>query len=58
MTTTETKESGLGQSYWMQYVKINGYAFEPTERGLKALSRNLDVNVPHLRKCINAYLEA
>jgi hypothetical protein len=47
-----------GRDYWWQYTKLNGYAFEPNGEGLKKLSRNLDLNIPHLRKCINAFLEA
>lgn len=58
MTTVKMKFAKEGRDYWQQYVMLNGYAFRPTEDGLKKLSRNLDLNVPHLRKCINAYLEA
>lgn len=47
-----------GRDYWYQYQSINGYAFRPTEEGLRKLSRNLDLNIPHLRKCINIFLEA
>jgi hypothetical protein len=47
-----------GRDYWFQYLTVNGYAFRPTEDGLKKLSRNLDLNVPHLRKYINIFLEA
>lgn len=48
----------LGESYWLQYVKLNGYSFEPTQKGLEKLSRNLDLNIPHLREYINYFLEA
>lgn len=58
MTTDQMKYAKEGRDYWQQYVTVNGYAFSPTEDGLKKLSRNLDLNVPHLRKCINAYLSA
>jgi hypothetical protein len=47
-----------GRGYWQQYVTLNGYAFRPTDKGLKTLSRNLDINVPHLRRCINQFLQA
>jgi hypothetical protein len=47
-----------GRSLWYQYLQINGYAFRPNDEGLKKLSRNLDLNVPYLRKCINTFLEA
>jgi hypothetical protein len=58
VTTEEHKMAMLGRDYWQQYVQVNGYSFEATEKGLKKLSRNLDLNIPHLRKCINKYLEA
>ena len=47
-----------GRDLWIQYVNINGYSFEPTIEGLKKLSRNLDLNIPYLRKMINLFLEA
>ena len=58
MTINERKQACEGGSYWSQYVYLNGYAFRPNEEGLKNLSRNLDLNVPYLRKHINMYLEA
>lgn len=58
MTLEQSKLAKLGRDYWLQYVRLNGYAFEPNTEGLKALARNLDLNIPHLRKCINIYLEA
>lgn len=58
MTTDQMKLAREGRSYWQQYIKINGYAFCPSEKGLKKLSRNLDLDITHLRKCINAYLDA
>jgi hypothetical protein len=58
MTLEQRNHANMGRDYWFQYVRLNGYAFKPSEEGLKKLSRNLDLNVPHLRKCINAYLEA
>ncbi len=47
-----------GRDYWYQYVRLNGYAFEPTAKGLQILSRNLDIKISHLRKCIHLYLSA
>ena len=58
MTQAQRDLAKNGQDYWFQYTRLNGYAFEPTSDGLAKLSRNLDLNVPHLRECINAYLEA
>jgi len=57
MTTEQMKYAKEGRDYWQQYVSLNGYAFEPNEAGLTKLSKNLDLNKPYLRKCINAYLE-
>lgn len=48
----------MGRSIWAEYVRVNGYAFEPKESGLKKLSRLLDLNVSYLRKMINAFLES
>jgi len=48
----------LAQSYWYEYIKLNGYSTEPTKDGLKKLSRNLDLNIPHLQEYINFYLES
>ena len=47
----------MGRSLWTEYVRLNGYAFEPNQRGLETLSRSLDLNIPYLRKMINAFLE-
>ena len=52
------EEFERGRDYWWQYQKLNGYAFRPNEQGLKILSRNLDLNISHLRKHINKFLEA
>lgn len=57
MTLAQNKLAGLGRDYWHQYVRLNGYAFEPNLAGLRVLSRNLDLNIPHLRQCITLYLE-
>ena len=55
---TKQEKFSEGRDLWLQYEKINGYAFEPTTEGLKKLSRNLDLNIPYLRKMINFFLEA
>lgn len=47
-----------GRFLWLEYVRINGYSFSPSENGLKALARSLDLSVPWIQKRINAYLEA
>lgn len=58
MTIQDNQLFYEGRSYWMEYVKVNGYAFYPTEQGLTKLSRLLDINKPHLKKSINIFLEA
>jgi hypothetical protein len=58
MTIEQRNEFYLGRDYWQQYIKINGYAFYPTDKGLLSLSKNLDINVKHLRACINSFLSA
>ena len=58
MTIQKRKEFTEGRDYWYEYVRINGYAFEPTDIGLKKLSRELDISVSHLRRRINTFLEA
>lgn len=47
-----------GRHLWLEYVRINGYAFEPNNEGIKKLSKLLDLNQSYIRKCINTYLEA
>ena len=58
MTLQQRQIANEGSSYWMQYVRLNGYAFRPNKTGLQKLSRNIDINVMHLARCITAYLEA
>ena len=58
MTTEDMKYAKEGRDLWAEYVRVNGYAFEPIEAGLKKLSRLLDLNIAYIRKCINKYLEA
>lgn len=58
MTIDQMKLARLGLSYWQEYVRINGYAFAPSDDGIRRLGRLLDLNSKHLRKCINAYLAA
>ena len=58
MTLDERKIANEGRWLWLEYVRVNGYAFRHTEDGLKKLSRVLDLNIPYIRKCINKYLES
>jgi len=55
---TNNEQFEMGRSLWMEYVRVNGYAFAPKQDGLQKLARLLDLNVPYLRKMINAFLEA
>lgn len=56
MTTDKMRLWYQGRDFWYQYLKLNDFSVEPTEKGLKVLSKNLDVNVPWLRKCIHLFL--
>ena len=47
-----------GRIYWQAYVNLNGYAFEPTEKGLKKLADKLGVKKAELRRAIHAFLSA
>ena len=47
-----------GRDYWWYYVRLNGFAVEPTPKGLAKLSRDLDISINHLARCITLYLEA
>lgn len=58
MTTAQMKDFAEGRILWQQYVNVNGYAFRPTPEGLRALSRNLDLNVAYIRKLIHTFLDA
>ena len=57
MTTAEMSTAREGSRLWQEYVRVNGYAFRPTQDGLRKLSRLLDLNVPYIAKCITKYLE-
>ena len=45
-----------GRDLWHEYVRVNGYSFEPKDEGLKRLSRLLDLKVSYIRKRIHNYL--
>jgi len=55
---TKQERFNEGKDLWFEYVRVNGYSFQPTNTGLSKLSRLLDLNKPYIQKCINAYLEA
>jgi hypothetical protein len=56
MTIEQSKKWYLGQSYWLEYVRVNGYSYEAKKDGLLKLSKNLDLNIRHLKECINLFL--
>lgn len=58
MMKMNNEQFEMGRSLWLEYVRINGYAFTPKQDGLQKLARLLDLNVPYLRKMINKFLEA
>ena len=58
MTQKDTEKFYLGKGYWLEYVRVNGYAWEPNQAGLKKLARMLDLTISHLKETINFYLES
>lgn len=56
MTTDERKAFFEGKTLWNQYVGINGYAFEPTDTGLKKLAQATKQSKSALKKKIHVYL--
>lgn len=57
MTTAEMSLAREGSFLWAEYVRVNGYAFRPTQDGLRKLSRLLDLNIHYISKRITKYLE-
>lgn len=55
---TRQEQFQEGKSIWFEYVRINGYSFNPTKEGIKKLSILLDLNTDYITKMINNYLEA
>jgi hypothetical protein len=47
-----------GRDLWQEYININDYSFEPTEKGLTKLSKALDLKKSYLRERISAFLSA
>jgi len=46
-----------GQTLWFEYVRVNGYSFNPNNQGLQRLSKLLDLKQTYIAKLINFYLE-
>jgi len=45
-----------GRDLWWEYVRVNGYSWEPTDAGISKLARLLDLRQKYIRQKINAYL--
>jgi len=58
VTTESNKLFFLGRDYWDQYVQLNGYAFAPTKKGLKALSASTGITEAELGRTITVFLGA
>jgi hypothetical protein len=58
MQIFEMKHFEEGRDLWIEYEKLNGYAFRPQKEGLKKLSRLLDLKMAYLEKRINLYLKS
>lgn len=57
MSIRQMGEWTEGREYWLEYVRVNGYAWQPSRSGLQKLSRLLDLEVSYLSRRINFYLE-
>lgn len=57
MTIEQGKLWYEGKGLWLEYVRVNGYSFTFNDKGLKKLSRLLDLNKSYIRQRLNIYLE-
>ena len=57
MTIAQIKEFEEGRSLWIEYERVNGYAFRPNKAGLSKLSRLLDLKSSYIEKRIYQFLE-
>jgi hypothetical protein len=56
MTLTERKAFSEGRELWYQYIDVNGYSFEPSDSGLKSLSRKTGIKQAVIRRKIHTFL--
>lgn len=56
MTIEENTLWTEGRGLWYEYVRVNGYSWEPCRDGLKKLARLLDLTVAYISKRIWVYL--
>jgi len=47
-----------GRTIWQEYVNLNGYAFEPSTKGIAALAKASNQKPQFIRERITAFLEA
>lgn len=57
MLIAQVKEFEEGRSLWIEYERVNGYAFRPNKSGLSKLSRLLDLKSSYIEKRIYQFLE-
>jgi hypothetical protein len=55
-----TEQRGLwheGRQLWYEYVRVNGYSFTHNDKGVKKLSRLLDLSQTYIKKRLTFYLD-
>lgn len=57
MTVAQIKEFEEGRSLWIEYERVNGYAFRPNKIGLTKLAKLLDLKATYIEKRIYQFLE-
>jgi hypothetical protein len=57
MTDREKKLWYEGKNLWFEYVRINGYSWTFNDKGIKKLSKLLDLKGYYIRNRIRFYLE-
>ena len=57
MTVAQIKEFEEGRSLWIEYERVNGYAFRPNKIGLTKLAKLLDLKAGYIEKRIYQFLE-
>jgi hypothetical protein len=58
MTVSMMKDFEEGRGLWIEYERVNGYAFRPNDTGLNKLSRLLDLKKHYIAKKIYLFLES
>jgi hypothetical protein len=58
MNTNDKRLWTDGRDFYYQYIRLNKLesGLHPTQEGLERLSRNIDINIEWLRKCIDLFL--